>query len=243
MGMRYPGGKGRCFQHLISLMPPHRVYIETHLGGGAVLRHKRPSPATIGIDRDPSVIAAWDHAACPGVDLHVDDAVAFLERYAFVGDELVYCDPPYLPETRRKARLYRYEYTVAQHEALIATLRRLPCAVILSGYPSDFYDARLSDWVRVTFPGDSHVGPRLEAAWLNYEPPTRLHDYGHVGATFRERERIRRRRGGLMRRIAGLDPVERNALFANLADDYGDALATALTRRSDTMPQHQGPPT
>ncbi|ODS31873.1 MAG: D12 class N6 adenine-specific DNA methyltransferase, partial [Candidatus Scalindua rubra] len=24
-------------------MPPHEVYIETHLGGGAVMRNKRPS--------------------------------------------------------------------------------------------------------------------------------------------------------------------------------------------------------
>lgn len=239
--MRYPGGKGRCFQHLISLMPPHRVYIETHLGGGAVLRHKRPSQVSIGVDRDPAAIEAWDREAFPDVELHVADAVAFLQRYPFVGDELVYCDPPYLTETRRKAKLYRYEYSQEQHEALISALRRLPCAVILSGYPSDLYDTLLSDWETVTFPGDSHVGPRLEAAWFNFEPPNRLHDYGHVGATFRERERIRRRRGGLMRRIAGLAPVERNALFANLAEDYGDALATALTRRTDTTHADPGP--
>ena len=54
--MRYPGGKFRCFQKLINLMPPHRVYIETHLGGGAVLRHKIPAEFNIGIDRDPEAI-------------------------------------------------------------------------------------------------------------------------------------------------------------------------------------------
>ena len=32
-GMNYPGGKGGVYQRLINLMPPHEVYIETHLGG------------------------------------------------------------------------------------------------------------------------------------------------------------------------------------------------------------------
>src|SRR5687767_12605543 len=57
--VRYPGGKFRCYQKLINLMPPHRVYIETHLGGGAVLRHKAPAELSIGIDSDPAVIGAF----------------------------------------------------------------------------------------------------------------------------------------------------------------------------------------
>ena len=57
--MRYPGGKGKCFQRLINLMPEHATYIETHLGGGAVMRHKRPAQRNIGIDVDAQVIDAW----------------------------------------------------------------------------------------------------------------------------------------------------------------------------------------
>ena len=30
--MGYPGGKGRMWQNITALMPPHSVYIETHLG-------------------------------------------------------------------------------------------------------------------------------------------------------------------------------------------------------------------
>ena len=36
--MRYPGGKGKCYQHIINLMPMHDTYIETHLGGGEPYR-------------------------------------------------------------------------------------------------------------------------------------------------------------------------------------------------------------
>ena len=36
--MTYPGGKGGngFYQKIINLIPPHDVYIETHLGGGAI---------------------------------------------------------------------------------------------------------------------------------------------------------------------------------------------------------------
>ncbi len=42
--MSYPGGKGHAFTHVINQMPPHQVYIETHLGGASVLANKKPAP-------------------------------------------------------------------------------------------------------------------------------------------------------------------------------------------------------
>jgi hypothetical protein len=58
-GMPYPGGKNGAgvYQTLINLMPPHDVYIEPFLGGGAVMRLKRPARLNIGIDLDPASLA------------------------------------------------------------------------------------------------------------------------------------------------------------------------------------------
>ena len=38
--MAYPGGKNGAgvYQTLINLIPPHDTYIETYLGGGAIMR-------------------------------------------------------------------------------------------------------------------------------------------------------------------------------------------------------------
>jgi len=40
---------GLC-QPIIALMPPHDTYIETHLGGGAIMQRKAPALRNIGID-------------------------------------------------------------------------------------------------------------------------------------------------------------------------------------------------
>ena len=38
------------YQNIIAMMPPHDTYIETHLGGGAVMRNKPPARNNIAID-------------------------------------------------------------------------------------------------------------------------------------------------------------------------------------------------
>jgi DNA adenine methylase len=65
--MRYPGGKGKCYQRLINLMPVHEVYIESHLGGGAVFRRKRAAARSIGIERDSAVVRHWQGLAPLGL--------------------------------------------------------------------------------------------------------------------------------------------------------------------------------
>jgi site-specific DNA-adenine methylase len=104
--MRYPGGKGKSFQHIINVLPPHETYIETHLGGGAVLRHKTPAITSYGVDVDPAVVRSW-RSLFPSLATYIEaDAVDFLASRRFRGDEVIYCDPPYLPSTRRRARVY-----------------------------------------------------------------------------------------------------------------------------------------
>ena len=52
--MSFPGGKNGAgvFQTLINLMPPHDVYVEAFIGGGAVMRQKKPAAVNVGIDVD-----------------------------------------------------------------------------------------------------------------------------------------------------------------------------------------------
>lgn len=156
--MSYPGGKNAngAFQRIINLMPPHRVYIEAFAGHAAVLRNKLPARASIAIDADPEVCAwlrsAAPFRAMPALTVVEGDGIRQLREYAWRGDELVYCDPPYLMRTRLSGRrLYRCELTDDQHAHLLSVLAAIPAAVMLSGYRSTLYDAALSSWHRVDY--------------------------------------------------------------------------------------------
>lgn len=218
--MRYPGGKGKTYQHVVNLMPPHSVYIETHLGGGAVWRHKKPTAHSVGIDLDVRVIEAWQAATCRPAELVHGRAEEFLRDYPFKGDELVYCDPPYHPDTRRQERVYKHDYSEADHIALLTLLKTLPCKVILSGYAHPQYDEMLSDWQHNSFMAATHHGVRQECLWFNFEPPEQLHDSRYLGNNFRERQSIKRRLQRLQSKISAMDPIERHAFVRWISEQY-----------------------
>lgn len=104
------------------------------IGPGDVMRRKRAARTNIGIDLDERVIARWRTLGRPDVTLIHSDALNVLPTLDLRGDDLVYCDPPYLPDARRRPRVYRHDYDVVDHERLIGLLRTLPCRIVLSGY-------------------------------------------------------------------------------------------------------------
>lgn len=227
--MAYPGGKAGAgiYQTIINQIPPHEVYIEPFLGGGAVLMHKRLARSSIGIDADGDVIIYWasrfaasGNDALPGVIVRQGDAISFLKSYDWQGNEIVYCDPPYLFDVRSCRRhVYTCEFgDVDQHQELLAVILSLPCMVAISGYWSSLYGELLATWRTINFRARTRGG-RLatEWLWMNYKEPTQLHDYRYLGSNFRERERIKRIKSRWAARLARMDTLERYAVMATLA--------------------------
>ncbi|MCP3679832.1 MAG: DNA adenine methylase [Gammaproteobacteria bacterium] len=216
MFKRYSGGKGQygVYQRIINLMPPHEVYIETHLGGGAIMRNKLPAGRNIGIELDPKVIQLWRQDNSLDVELINDDAVNYLKGYQFTGKELIYCDPPYLRGTRKKRiKLYKHEYTVEQHIELLEVIKTLPCTVMLSGYESPLYRETLNGWHSHIFQAGCHHGMGTEWLWMNYPAPVELHDYRYLGDNFRQREKIKKKTGVWVRKFQSMPVLERQALL------------------------------
>ena len=214
MSKNYPGGKGAVFHSLINLMPPHEVYIESHLGNGAVMRRKSPAKRNIGIEIDPKVIRMWNNENQVNFDLVHGDGIAFLKGHEFTGKELVYCDPPYLCETRKKINpLYTYDYKRDQHIELLKVIKNLPCNVILSGYQSTLYSKELQDWHLKTFQAATSNGVAIECVWMNYPPPLELHDYRYMGRNFRERERINNKKKRWIKRLDKMSARDRDVLL------------------------------
>ncbi|MFB6357675.1 MAG: DNA methylase [Thiohalorhabdaceae bacterium] len=203
---------GLC-QPIIGLMPPHDTYIETHLGGGAIMKRKPAAMRNIGIDRDARALA--DFQCDYPVDMHHGCAHRFLAEYPFEGRELVYCDPPYLPQTRTSPRRYRFDYTEADHIELLELLKALPCAVMLSGYPSKLYAERLADWPSLELQVMNQGGVRTEKLWLNFTPD-RLFWARYAGKDFTDRQRIKRKAESWANRYQALPRAERLAVLAGL---------------------------
>lgn len=238
--MPYAGGKAGAGvkQKIINLMPPHRVYIEPFLGDASIMRAKKPADVNIGLDLEGATpglawlasLAGGEKWKCssgaempPGRSHYAihGDGIQFLQTYQWKGDELVYCDPPYLMSTRTGKRMYKWEWWVDQHRILLQLLKTLPCAVMLSGYKSSLYDELLevdtnefSPWNLVTFEAMTRGGhTKTEHLWFNFPPPTVLHDYQHLGVGFRERERIKRKKARWVARLKAMPELERRCLL------------------------------
>ena len=203
---------GLC-QPIIALMPPHDTYIETHLGGGAIMKRKMPALRNIGIDLNARALERFQ-CDYPVERVHMD-AHRFLAAFHYQGRELVYCDPPYLHSTRSSDRRYRFEYQERDHRELLGLLKRLPCAVMLSGYPSGLYDEELCGWRSLELQVMNQAGVRTEKLWFNFTPD-RVHWARYAGKDHTDRQRIKRRAESWAERYRRLPPGERLAVLAGL---------------------------
>jgi DNA adenine methylase len=207
-------------------MPPHDVYVEPFAGSGVVARNKRPASRTILVDRNADTVASLRARVDDAWDVRVGDGIEFLERHAFSGSELVYCDPPYVRSSRRSdRRIYRHELSDADHERLLLALRGLPCHVVVSAYPTPLYAKWLTGWHCSEFPVTTRGGPAIECVWTNFSHPSALHDDRYIGESFRKRQDARRRLTSLRGRLARLSPPERAVIHHWLAEQIArDAL-------------------
>ena len=213
--MGYFGSKatsGLC-QPIISMMPPHSTYIETHLGGGAVMKRKPPALRNVGIDRDERALEQFE---CDyPVELFHACAHRFIAEYEFQGSELIYADPPYLTSTRTSGRRYRFDYRKVDHMELLELLKATPCQVMISGYPSALYDQQLREWERVELQVMNQGGVRTEKVWMNFTI-NRVHWASCAGKNFTDRQRIKRKAASWGKRYQTLPPAERVAVLAAL---------------------------
>ena len=91
-------------------------------------------------------------------------------------DALIYCDPPYLHETRalNSRDVYGVEMTEQEHYKLGEVLNRCKSKVVISGYPSELYEDIFRSWRRIEFDIANHAAGgrkkarKCETIWLNW---------------------------------------------------------------------------
>ena len=104
-----------------------------------------------------------------GVQIENRPAVDVIRRF---NNEkvLIYCDPPYMLETRH-GKQYREEMEDSDHEGLLETLLQHKGPAIISGYGTPLYEDRLRSWCRKETTCYSQVcSKKTEIIWMNFEP-------------------------------------------------------------------------
>lgn len=230
--MSYPGGKNGAgvYQTIINLMPPHQMYVEPFLGGAAIMRLKRAAAINIGLDlneeavetamRDrPCALSRCNDVSGESFNFICGDGIRYLQDERLGPGALVYCDPPYLMETRSGKRLYKHEMSAIDHRLLLRVVMGLDCMVMISGYWSEMYAEALASWNHTSFQAMTRGGTlATEWVWYNFPEPVELHDYRYLGANFRERERIKRKTARWRSRISKMPMLEQQALLAAITN-------------------------
>jgi hypothetical protein len=163
-------------------------------------------------------------AAAPEWAIGYRDGLEYLELLPpelANGATLVYCDPPYMRETRSGGRLYEHEMSDVDHRRLLRWAIAAKCRVMISGYWSELYGSTLRKWRCSRFMAMTRGGLAEECVWANFPEPMELHDYRYLGEGFRERERIKRKKSRWLARLAAMPLLERRCLLSAIAETAG----------------------
>ena len=109
-----------------------------------------------------------------GVQIENRPAAQLIREFRYP-NVLIYADPPYVLSSRSCSRaMYKHEMTDEDHEELLDVLVKHPGPVIISGYSSELYESRLSDWrMEEKFTRDQTGKKKKEVIWMNFDPPAK----------------------------------------------------------------------
>ncbi len=224
---KYNGGKNAhgTYQQIINLIPPHKIYIEPFVGSGAIFRNKLPAVLTVLNDKDPKMFKYWTKQKPPKSEIYNLEALDVLNLNSSNDQMFIYCDPPYLYETRScQKKLFTHDAGEKEyHVKLLNTLLSFEpgkAAIMISGYASSLYDEMLQGWHKHSFSAMSRNGPRTEVLWMNYKKPIILHDDRYLGNDFRQREKIKIKKEGWLRRFRSLSPEIRISILSTINREF-----------------------
>jgi len=89
-----------------------------------------------------------------------------------------YLDPPYLPDTRRETKVYKFEMSRKDHEELVEwLLTKSKTKVMLSGYDNDLYfELEKAGWKKICFDVSCYAAGKTRYTGILGEGATFKHD-------------------------------------------------------------------
>lgn len=108
-----------------------------------------------------------------GVQIENKPAIELISRFNN-SKVLIYCDPPYMFETRH-GKQYMCEMSDIDHKNLLDVLLNHKGPVIISGYETKLYNDVLKGWHKENTVSYSQVcSKKIEKVWMNFKPSGQL---------------------------------------------------------------------
>ncbi len=216
---RYTGNKGSfgSYQQIINEFPLHQDFISAFAGSGAVEKRKKLAPGTnLAFELSGKTIDRHWKENQYGYEIHFADFLAWYasQKKELCGtNRLIFSDPPYLHSTRSSgANYYEHEWDEAKHRLFLQMVCRSLDLHAIVHPECELYDRLLKGWRKKQWQVMSHTGPRIETLYMNYQKPAELHQYTYLGDNYTDRQRNKRRRDTLQKRLANMqNPEQRKA--------------------------------
>jgi DNA adenine methylase len=220
MSSDFIGSKGAngAFHTVIGQMPCHSVYVEPFFGRGKIFWEKRRAAVSYLFDVAPDLLARV--SAEHGVIVQCGDALSLLPGLSLLLpiDALVYCDPPYPLNARRRPGRQYYtdslfpgcrEMSDTQHAQLLKLLLAMKCRVMISSYPNALYSSHLQSWRCIEYQTRTRGATVVEALWCNFPEAEELHDWRYAGSNFRQRLYYKRLAARWLTKLSRMTPRQR----------------------------------
>lgn len=140
----------------------------------------------------------------------------FIDKYRKLfefANTVIYSDPPYPLGSRKNEKCrYEFEMTDEQHYELIDDLDFINCDKLISTYPNEIYEKKLSHFNKIEFYSQTRQGKALEYLYMNFLNPVFLNDYPYVGKDYREREAFKKQKANFLRKYDAMNPQLKNAI-------------------------------
>lgn len=141
------------------------------------------------------------------------DVFAFLEKCPLYEEDFIFFDPPYLHSTRTDKKLYTHEFSDDDHVKLLSTVLDKDCKIMIIHPKCDLYDNTLKDWRKVEIKIRYNRKTSIECLYMNYPPPTKLHNPQYTGKDSWDRQRIKRKADRWVNRLQQLPELEREFIL------------------------------
>lgn len=231
----YPGSKGGSgvIQWILNHVPKCSIFVDACAGSGIVGETVAEMCSDTAVYMYEKYLPVWQQLDLKYrnykkgmiILLPFDSIQHYLnkvkESHTCYDETVFYFDVPYIKETRKSTvDLYGCEWTLEDHLNffdLIFELEKKGALIIISHYDCDLYRMKLVDWPTSTFQTMTRGGAVIEKLWMNFD----IKDYelattAFVGKDFTDRQRIKRKKENIVKKLKSLPLHERQAIIDHI---------------------------